>query len=152
MARRAPRHEKTVLGNGHDTMKVEKGYNAKKINTIAKASQANSVKDASSYLRVPCYRNKDNFICEIINDVAFYAGCFGKKYFRLYEMAVSKEAQRKGYGTLMITRIKVACQARGLQKITLRTSKTETAIEFYRKHNGVIVGENNGDWEVEIPI
>lgn len=100
----------------------------------------------------PLYRRGEGFWCEIVDDAAFYAGTFGKKHFRLYEMAVSKEAQGKGYGTICLERLKMLCQQRGISKITLRTSRNETAIDFWRKHGGVIVGINGEDWEVEIPL
>lgn len=133
-------------------MRFEQGFKFEKINQIARASGAESVKDAANWLRVPFCRGWANFFCEIVDDVAFYAGTFEKKHFRLYEMAVSKEAQRKGYGTICLERLKRLCQQRGIAKITLRTSRNETAIDFWRKHGGVIVGINGEDWEVEIPL
>lgn len=131
-------------------MNIQNGYDAKTISRIAKASGAYSVKEAATYLRVPCYRAGGRFLCEVIDDVAFYAGSFGKTHFRLYEMAVIEDKQREGYGTFMIMRIKQLCQKKGIPKITLRTSKEETAIDFYRRQGGKIVGEKDNDWEVEI--
>lgn len=122
------------------------------IDRIAKASEAESTKEAARWLAVPYICGAKGFICEIADDVAFYAGVMGKKHFRLYEIAVEKTSQHKGYGTAMINRIKARCITKGVHKITFRTSKNETAIEFYRKHNAVIVGEKENDWEVEIKV
>lgn len=49
-------------------------------------------------------------------------------------------------------RIKGICRENGLEKITFRTSKEESAINFYRKMGGVVVGEKGNDWEVEIKV
>lgn len=75
-----------------------------------------------------------------------------KKHFRLYEIAVKKEMQNKGYGKFMIMRIKKLCSQNNINKITLRTNKQEEAINFYKKIGGIIVGEKNNDWEVEIKV
>lgn len=133
-------------------MKFVRGFDADAIDRIAKASEAESTKDALHWLSVPYIQGSKGFICEIVDDVAFYAGVMGKKHFRLYEICVEKASQRQGYGTAIINRIKALSITRGVNKITFRTSKKETAIEFYRKQNGIIVGQKEGDWEVEITV
>lgn len=75
-----------------------------------------------------------------------------RKHFRLYELAVKEEHQKEGYGVAMITRIKQLCRKHGTEKITLRTSKTESAIDFYKRIGGTIVGEKGDDYEVEIEV
>lgn len=133
-------------------MKIEKGFDAEKVKRISRASGAESVKDAANYLRIPFIGGGQGFRCEIIDDVAFFAGNLCKKHFRLYEMAVDKEHQRKGYGTIMLLRMKQLCSRNNIEKITCRTSKNETAIIFYMKHGGRIVGEKGNDYEVEIRV
>ena len=90
--------------------------------------------------------------CAIVDDVAFIAGTFGKEHFRLAEMAVKTEFKHQGYGSFMIKLVKAACARRGKTRITLRTSKNETAFEFYQKIGGSVVGENGDDFEVVIPV
>lgn len=91
-------------------------------------------------------------MCEIFDDVGFFAGTMCRKHFRLYELAVKEGAHGGGYGTAMIMRIKQLCQKHGAEKITLRTSKDESAIEFYKKIGGTIVGVKDNDFEVEIRV
>ncbi len=133
-------------------MKFVRGFDKEVIDRIAKASEAESTKDAANWLTVPYISGAKGFICEVVDDVAFYAGVMGKKHFRLYEICVEKASQHKGYGSAMLNRIKALCITRGVNKITFRTSKQETAIDFYRKHNATIVGEKENDWEVEIKV
>lgn len=52
----------------------------------------------------------------------------------------------------MIIRIKKICQNRGLEKITLRTSKNETAVYFFKKCGGIITGQKGTDWKMEIKV
>ena len=132
-------------------MKIVSGFDEKTIDFIAKNCGAKSVKSAANYIRVP-FIGGAGFVCEIIDGTCFFAGTKCKKHFRLYEMAVLESEQKKGYGTAMIYRIKKICADSGLKKITLRTSKEESAINFYRKFNCKIIGEKDGDWEVEIPV
>lgn len=133
-------------------MKFTPCSDLRKIDKIAKASEAASTKNAIQYLRVNYISGAKGYICETVDDIAFYAGVMGKKHFRLYEIAVEKAYQHQGYGTAMMDRIKALCITRGVSKITLRTSKQETAIDFYRKYKAAIVGEKNNDWEVEITL
>ncbi len=152
MARNTPGAEEDVHTDGADNMKIERGYNREKVVQIAKDCGAKSVRDTVSYLDLAAYRSRDKFVCEILDDVAFFAGMMCKKHFRLYEMAVVETAQRKGYGRAMITRMRQLCQKSGASKITPRTSKEETAIQFYKKLGGKIVGEKENDYEVEFAI
>lgn len=133
-------------------MNVNKEFDSKIINNIARNCGEKSVEKSIDYLRIPFYRNKESFKCEIIDDVAFFAGTMCKKHFRLYEMAVLKEFQGKGYGRIMILRIKKICTKYNVDKITLRTSKSGNALGFYLKNNATIVGEKDNDWEVEIKL
>lgn len=133
-------------------MKIVRGFDTTKVDSIAKNCGADSVKNSVSYLGVPFISGGRGFVCEIIDDVAFFAGTMCKKHFRLYEMAVDKGSQGSGYGTAMIMRMKQLCRKAGAEKITLRTSKEESAINFYYRIGGRIVGEKGNDYEVEIKV
>lgn len=133
-------------------MNIVSGFNPKIINDIAKSSGANSVKNAVTYLRVPAFRGGGKFKCEVIDEVAFFAGMICKNHFRLYETAVKKEAQGKGYGTIIINRIKTICKKHCLSKITFRTSKEEKAVDFYRHFGATIIGTKDNDYEMEIRV
>ena len=131
-------------------MNISTKFNQEAIKEIAKKSGSKAVKDSISYITAPFICGSKGFYTEIIDNVAFFAGNITKKHFRLYEIAVIEDKQKEGYGSFMIMRIKQLCQKKGIPKITLRTSKDETAIDFYRKQGGRIVGEKDNDWEVEI--
>ena len=90
--------------------------------------------------------------CAIVDESAFIAGTFAKTHFRLAEVAVMAEKQGRGLGRFMINMIKSECAKRGIRKITLRTSKDETAYQFYQKIGGRVVGIKGNDYEVEIPV
>ena len=141
-----------IQGDGNHSMRIERKFDAKRVDEIAKGSGSESVKGAASYLSIPFIGGGRGFICEIIDNNAFFAGTMCKKHFRLYEMAVRKESQKGGYGTAMLMRMKKLCRKSGVEKITCRTSKKETAINFYMKNGGRIVGEKGEDFEVEIPV
>ena len=131
-------------------MKIVRGFDEKTVAEIAKECGSKSVKGSVSFLGAPYISGGKGFVCEVFDDVAFYAGTMCKKHFRLYEMAVRKDAQGRGYGTAMVARMKALCARSGAEKITLRTSREETAIEFYGRVGGVITGSKGGDYEVEI--
>lgn len=52
----------------------------------------------------------------------------------------------------MAIRMQKKCKENNLNKITLRTSKSEVAVNFYKKFGGVVVGEKGEDWEMEIKL
>ena len=131
-------------------MRIVRGYNKTKLQEIAANCGSKTVKSTISYLDAPFIKGAKCFYVEIIDDIAFFAGNITKTHFRLYEMAVKEEGQKKGYGRIMVLRMKKLCQKHNIPKITCRTSKEETAIDFYRKIGGVIVGEKENDYEVEI--
>lgn len=131
-------------------MNIVRGFDKKTVEEIARMCGADSVRGSISYISAPFIRENKNFLCEVFDERAFFAGTMCKKHFRLYELAVKDEEHGKGYGKAMLLRIKQLCRQRGVQKITLRTSKDETAIDFYKKIGGTIVGEKDGDYEVEI--
>ena len=133
-------------------MILKSGYDKALVKEICKNCGSKNVKNTYSYLDVANYQAKDKFICESIDDCCFFAGIVCKKHFRLIEIAVKEEAQRKGYGTALLLRLKKICREKGLQKITFRVAKDETAVNFYKKKGGVIAGEKGTDYEMEMKL
>ena len=133
-------------------MKIVVGYNKDLIKEIAKNCGSKNVKSTYSYLDVMNYHSKGKFRCEIIDECAFFAGLMAKDHFRLIETAVKEDAHKKGYGTAIMIRMKKLCKDNNLSKITLRTSKEETAVNFFRKQGGIITGEKGNDYEMEIKV
>ena len=152
MERHPKINEKILFGDGFDFMIIKRGFDEKACERIARASGSKAVKSTIAWLRRANYHNPEKFVCEIIDDCAFYAATICKKHLRLYEIAVDKSKQRIGLGSALMSRMRSLCIERGLQKITLRTAKDEDAIKFYQRHGGYIVGEKDNDWEVEIRI
>ena len=133
-------------------MRVKSGYDANLVEEICKGCASNNVKKSYAFLRVANYHSGDKFICEIIDDCCFFAGIVCKSHFRLIEIAVKEEAQQKGYGTALLLRMKKLCREKDLTKITFRTAKDETAVKFFKKKGGVIVGEKGNDYEMEMKV
>lgn len=133
-------------------MKIVRGYNKEAIKDIVKNCGSKNVKSTYSYLDVINYHSKDKFRCEIIDNSAFFAGLIAKEHFRLIETAVKEDSQRKGYGSLLIMRMKKLCKENNLNRITLRTSMEETAVNFFKKKGAVITGKKGNDYEMEIKL
>ena len=133
-------------------MRIIQRYDKELIKDIVKNCGSKNVRSTYSYLDVVNYHSKNKFKCEIIDDCAFFAGTMAKNHFRLIETAVKEEYQGKGYGTALIIRMKMLCKENNLSKITLRTSKEETALYFFKKNGGVITGEKGNDYEMEIRV
>ena len=134
-------------------MRIVSGFNEKIVEGIARQSGSKSVKSSIAYLRRANYYNPEKFACEVIDDVAFFAGDICKTHFRLLEIAVVEEYQRKHYGSLCMFRIKAICKANNLTKITLRVAKdNDKALAFYKKYGLKVVGDKGEDWEAEIPV
>ena len=133
-------------------MKIVQKYDRETMKDIIRSCESKTVKGSYGYIDFIHYHRKNIFVFEIIDDIAFFAGYYWKNHFRLLEMAIKKEYQKKGYGTAMIIRIKKLCKKNNFEKITLRTSKDETALEFFKKQGGVITGEKGNDFEMEIKV
>lgn len=152
MERREKRLQDPLQKDGKSDVKFTQHYDLKVLTAIAKASGSTALIQESRYLRRAKFYAKGKFWCEILGDIAFYAGTIGKSHFRLIEIAVRKEYQGRGYGRRMMWRIFGLCRKRGLSKITLRTSREESAVDFYKKFGGIIVGQKDGDYEMEIKV
>lgn len=133
-------------------MTIDLSYDKQKIKDIVKDCGSSNVKNTYSYLDVISFHSKEKFKCVIIDDNCFVAGTIGKNHFRIIEMAVRQTAQKGGYGSLLISYLKTFCKSKGLKKLTFRTSKNETAVNFFKKKGGIIVGEKGEDYEMEIYV
>lgn len=139
--------------DGNNNVKINHVFDFDIIENIIKQAGSSSLKKEASYLQRAKFFAKGKFKCGIISgDVGFYAGTAGKSHFRLVSIAVVEQHHGKGYGTAMMFELIEQCRRRGIKKITLRTNKHETAVNFYKKFGGKIVGTNGDDWEMEIPI
>lgn len=134
-----------------NAVQTDRASDVKKARSIAKDSGSDELKH-SEYLRAAAWRAGDKFLMETFDDVAYYAGVFGKDHFRLVEIAVTAEMQGRGYGRMMMRRIVQKCRARGVHKITLRASAEEGAAGFYKKFGAVVTGLHDGDYEMEIRL
>lgn len=133
-------------------MTVRAVFDEERANYIAKNCGSKSVKGSIAYLRRANFNNPSKFVCEFIDEVAFFAGSICRSHFRLYEIAVLSEYQGQKYGMACMMRIIKLCKEKGLDRITLRVSKSEGALGFYKKYGGTIVGDKQEDWEVEIKV
>ena len=133
-------------------MKVKRGFNEPEVLEIARNCGSKSVKGSIAWLRRAHFNNPDKFICEIADGVAFWAADICKTHMRLYEIAVREDCHGKGYGKAMLMRMLKVCKEKNLSRITFRTAKDETAVEFYKRFGGVITGDKGNDWEMEIRV
>ena len=141
-----------VFKNGENQLNVEYSFDEKKFDEIARECGSKRVRESVAYLRRAYYLNKSNVLCCEVDECCFFMGTCGSKHFRLLEIAVKEDMQGQGYGDILMTLMKSICKKRGLQKITLRTSKDETAKEFFKKYGGQVVGEKDTDYEMEIRL
>lgn len=151
MARNQEADEEKILGDRID-MKIEKQFDEKKVEYIARNCGSKSVKQSIVYLRRAHYNNPSKFVCVIVDDCAFYAGTICKSHFRLLELAVMEDEHRKGYGRILIGLMRQLCKQNGLEKITFRTSRKEDALYFYEKMGAKIVKIKDEDFEMELPM
>lgn len=112
---------------------------------------SDSVKSAYAYIRAVAFRNR-RWLCEAIGDVGYYFGYFGKRHFRLVEIAVRASEQGRGYGAAMLNRLVARCRAEGVDRITLRCSIGEGNWPFYVLKGFCITGESQGDYEMELKL
>jgi len=133
-------------------LRIERKFDEKVVEDIARKCGSKSVRQSIAWLRRAHYNNPDKFVCEILDGVAFWAADICKTHMRLYEIAVREDIQRGGYGRAMMVRMFKTCKANKLNRITFRTAKDETALEFYKKFGAIVVGDKGEDWEVEIRL
>lgn len=83
---------------------------------------------------------------------AFYYGNVANDHFRLVAIAVDKDHQGFGLGTMMLTRIIQRCEENNIPAITFRTHKLGKALEWWKKQGAVIVGDKGEDYEMRISL
>lgn len=110
-----------------------------------------SVRSAYAYIRAVAFRNR-RWLCEALGNVGYYFGYFGRSHFRLVEIAVRSGEQGKGHGSAMIRRLVQRCRREGADRITLRCSVDEGNWPFYVLQGFCIVGERDGDYEMELKL
>ena len=138
--------------DGADDVKFVPRFDIKAIKEIAKASGSPTLPQETGYLERAKFYAGRKFRCEMYGDICFYAGTIGKKHFRLIEIAVRQEEQGKGYGRRMMKRLIFMCRKNGIEKITLRANRSESAVDFYKRFGGRITGIKGDDYEMEIPL
>ena len=139
--------QEVVQGTGNHNVSYE--FDLDLIKRVAKNCGSAAVKSAPSYLSTLRYWSGDRFLCITVDGVSFLGGSFTKKHFRLAEIAVEMEQQKKGYGKLLLKLLQSECIKRNIHKITLRTAQAETAYQWYLNQGAQIVGLNKDDYEME---
>lgn len=135
-------------------MKFTPCNDMKKLEDICRKSGSNRVKQSAAFLRTAQWygKEKNNFIAETIDDIAFYAGTFCKSHFNLVDCAVEQQKHGQGYGRVLFSRMKQKCLERNIRLIRLRTSIDETAVDFWQKMGAEIVGLKGDDYVMEIHL
>ena len=127
-------------------------FDENEVKNIAKMSEGSAVISSIAYLRKARFDSPKKFICEILNDVAFWAGTICKDHLRMYEVAVVKAEQGNHYGKACLDRMRKCCKDNGLSVITFRTAKGGRALSFFLKNGAVPVGVTGQDYEMELKI
>ena len=151
MERDKERKQETVYGV-RDYMIFKECTNIKECQEICKRSGSKRVRETAHYLSTAQWQGGEKFTAEIADNVGFYAGTFCKAHFNLVEIAVLEEKHGQGIGSRMLRRLKQRCLEKGIHIIRLRTSMEETAVDFYQKQGGKIVGYKENDFVMEIKI
>lgn len=131
---------------------VNFNFDADLVKHISKSCGSIALKDASGYLQFIKYHSGEKFWGFSVDEIGFLYGTFCKKHFRLMEIAVKKESQNKGYGSFMLSMLFEECAKRGINAITLRTSRDETAHLWYRKLGAEYVGTKENDYEMRFTV
>lgn len=126
--------------------------NMRQLKQICDKAGSPALKRTFEYLRILFYFNRDKVVSEFIPDIAYYVASVSKNQVRLVDIAVNQAYQKRGIGTQLINRIKEIAKAKGVNRITLRTSSEETAFMFYQKQGFREVGMNENDIEMELII
>lgn len=112
-----------------------------------------SVKDGCGYMQWIYFHNPERCRLSLVPGVGFWFGTVSKKHFRLIEFAVHKNHQGEGYGRALFEELCQYVSGLGLNKITLRTSMYESAINFWERIGGAkVVGMKKDDYELEIDL
>lgn len=120
------------------------------IKTICQNCGSKTIKQTFGYLQRLAYFDKSKLLFRIFDETAFFAGTLNKNHIRVIAIAVSQNGQRKGMGRAIMYRVMKRARMHGISEITLRTSKTEQGLYFWRALGAVITGEKGADWEMKL--
>ena len=89
----------------------------------------------------------------IIGCIAFYSNDENKHIGFLSMIIVKKEYQAKGVGKKLLGLCIEKCIQRGMEKLRLEVNKNNiNAINFYKKIDGIIIGEKEDSFIMEIML
>ena len=135
---------------GEESMEFYRGFIEEIYEEIAVASENKQTIDDVKYERFIQVHSPKKIYAEIIDNDAFLMVYIKKGSFRIVGMATRKEAQGKGYGTLLLFRCIKHCQKKNLARIETRTLSGRS---FYREKAGAkVVGVKDGDYLMVIDV
>ena len=120
------------------------------IKAICQGCGSKTIKQTFGYLQRLAYFDKSKLIFDIFDDGAFFAGTRNKNHVRVIAIAVLQSNQRGGMGKAIMYHEMRKARAWGISEITLRTSKKEHGIHFWKAMGAVITGEKGEDWEMRL--
>lgn len=118
---------------------------------IVKNSGSKSVKSSFSFVGLLKYRGANLKVLAIEN-VGFLAFVVCKSHINIYEFAITKEEQRKGYGKRLMDEAINYCKINDIGCAKLRAIKSEPFYNFYLKYGFQIVGEKGEDYLFELNL
>lgn len=127
------------------------GWDDPLVREISYDCGSESVRRSYQYIRAVAYRNRRH-VCCVLGDVGYFFGYFGKRHFRLVEIAVREREQGRGYGSELMRYLVQLCKDNGAERITLRCSIEEGSWPFYIVHGFGIVGRSGDDYEMELEL
>jgi len=122
----------------------------KVIHDICYGCGSESIKKTYPYIRAAAWQGGKKFFLDVFGGKAFFAAIRSKSHIRLIGIAVMSDIQQKGLGRrIMLYEMKKA-RFFDIAEITLRTSKTENGVAFWKSMGAVITGEKGEDWEMRL--
>ena len=118
---------------------------------IVKNSGSKSVKSSFSFVGLLKYRGANLKVLAIEN-VGFLSFVVCKSHINIYEFAITKEEQRKGYGKKLMDEAINYCKINDIGCVKLRAIKSEPFYNFYLKYGFQIVGEKGEDYLFELNL
>ncbi len=106
------------------------------------------MKRTFGYIERMMYFDSKKCVFDIFDESAFFFGVRGKKHLRCIGIAVMKSQQRQGIGRNILYHEMRKAKLHELNRMTLRTAKDETGIEFWLKMGATIVERKDTYWEM----
>ena len=107
-----------------------------------------AIQGSRGFIQRMCYLHPNEIIFDIFDDKAFFFGWRGRQHVRCIAIAVLEEFQHDGIGKEIIFFETQKAVQLGINKMTLRTSKIESGVNFWLSVGTKIVGEKDLDWEM----